>query len=800
MYMWNEIRFAIRLMRRTPFFNGLVVLTVAVAITANTAIFSVVNAVILKPMPFREPARLMQVAEKNDKLNLPSFAASVLNFVAWREQTKTFEQLAAIGFSTLTLSGTGEPEQLSGNRISPALMSVVGLTPVAGRGFSPDEEKPGTTPVAMISEGLWKRRFGGDPGLIGRTIILNGAAATVVGVAPAALNLVSGADIYTPLVIDPATEIRLNHVILVFGRLRPGVSVQQAQAEMDAIAARDGEQYPDVRDWGIRLITLFDTFVTAQLKTALLVLLSAVGLVLLIACANIANLLLTRAAAREKEMAARIALGASRFQLLRQVIVESLVLSGLGGIAGILGAVWAVSVVNRVLPRNLLPLGDVHLDAAVLCFAAALTVFTGLLFGVIPAYRASRLDINEVLKTGGRGESGGVRKLLRSGLAAAEISLAAMLLIGAGLLIQSLTNLERARVGFDSSNLITFQLALPVLKYDPTNGQAFQFYRTLMDSLDALPGVRGAAVSSGIPFGAGAYNTSPFETSGPSVLPPDTAIPVDWRTVSPGYFKVMGIPLLRGREFADSDGPKAPLAVIVSRTTARRFWGDADPIGRTIHRPSDPRNFAVVGVVGDVRSTSLNQESPALYFPAPYRASPVADVVVRSSGSPESLLPVIRQKVGELDANLALANVKTMEQWISNSSAQPRLSAVVLGVFAFIALAIAAIGVYGVFAYSVSQRIREIGLRMAIGATPGSVLALIVREGMIVVLIGISIGTLGGLALGRTVSSLVYGVTVHDPGTFAAVAIVLFTVALAACAIPARRAARVDPMVALRDE
>jgi ABC-type antimicrobial peptide transport system permease subunit len=700
------------MMRRTPLITTAVVLTVMLAIGANTTIFSVVNAVLLRPLPFPEPGALVQVAEKNDKLNLPTFSSSILNFVSWREQSQSFQELGAIGFNDYTLTGTGEPEQLSGNRISPALTRVLGISAIVGRTFTDDEEKPGAPAVAMIGEGLWKRRFGGDQGLVGRTVLLDGAPTTVVGVAPASLNLFSGADIYTPLTINRAKELRLNHLILVVGRLKNGVSMEQAQAEMNSVSTRMGQQYPEIRDWGIRLISMFDTFVNPQLKTGLLVLLWAVGFVLLIACANIANLLLARATIRQNEMVVRAAIGASRGRLMRQLLIESVVLSMAGGAAGLLVAVWA-----------------------------------------------------------------------------------------SGLFLRSLENLQRVHLGFEPRALISFQLSPPEVKY-PTTSRAPQLYRALLDSLQAIPGVRGASVSSGIPFGAGTYSRHPMITTEKSVLPPATAVPIDWRIVSPGYFKTMGIPLLHGRDFTDADGPDARPVMIVSAATAKKFWGDEDPLGRTLRKTGNPRiPYTIIGVVGDVRSTALTEEFPSLYYPMASRAWPSMDVVVRGEGpTPEALLPAIREKVHELDSELALANVRTMEQWLSNGTAQPRLNTVLLSVFAFVALLIASVGIYGVLAYSVSQRTGEIGVRMALGATPRDALRLVIREGMIVVAIGIGAGLLGGLALGRAVSSLVFGVPVRDPAVFIGVAATLGIVALAACTIPALRASRVDPIVALRYE
>jgi putative ABC transport system permease protein len=795
----QDFHYAFRRMTRSPMLTLAVVLTVALAIAANTSIFSFVNAVMLRPLPYRDPARLIQVSEKNDKLSLPTFGASVLNFLSWREQTQTIQDLSAVGFANFTLTGSGDPEQVSGNLISPSLTRMLGIDLIAGRAFSDDEEKPGSPAVAMIGEGFWKRRFGADRGLVGRTIILNDTPTTVVGIAPTSLNLISGADVYTPLTIDPAKEIRLNHVIVTFGRLKPGVRLQQAQAEMDTIAKNVGQQFPEVRDWGIHILSLFDTFVSPQLKTGLWVLLAAVLFVLLIACANIANLLLSRASARQQEMAVRTANGASRSRLMRQLLVESVTLSIVGGIAGLVGAFGAVRAINHSLPVGTLPVPEVPMDSRVLWFAIAAMIGTGLLFGIAPSWRLAKVDLNEVLKQGGRGAAG-ARSRLRNGLVATELALATMLLIGAGLLIRTLGNLERVQLGFEPSGLITFQLAPPAAKY-PGTGKAQQFYRELLAALQSTPGVRGAAISSGIPFGAGNYNTHPMLTTDRSVLPPGTHVPIDWRIVSPGYFKMMNIPMLRGRDFTDADAPPSPLVTIISEATAKKFWGDEDPIGHTLRRSADPKTpFTVVGVVGDVRSTALNQESPALYYPSAWQAAGLTDVAVRAVGDPNALLPSIRQKIHGMDPELALANVKTMDEWISNSAAQPRLNARLLAIFATMALVIAAIGIYAVLAYSVAQRTREIGLRIALGAMPGRVIGLVMGEGMKVGLIGIGIGLVGALAIGRVMASLLYGVPLRDPATFALVAVVLMLVALAACYIPGRRAAKVNPMVALRYE
>jgi predicted permease len=792
-----DIRYALRLIRKTPVFTASVVLTVALGIGSTTAIFSVVNAVLLQPLPFADPQQLFQVAEKNDQLHLPVFAASVLNFVSWREQIERFDAIGAVGFGSYAMSGAGEPEQFTGFRISPSVMPILGLRPVRGRSFEDDEERPSAAPVAMIGQGLWRRRFGADPAVVGRTVTLNGVPTTIVGIAPPQLAvLTGGGDIWTPLVINIATEQRLNHLITVIGRVKRGVTVRQAQTEMDTVAARVRQRYPEIKDWGIHLVPFHDMFVSPQLETGLWVLLAAVGFVLLIACANITNLLLARAAAREQEIAVRTALGASRPRLLRQMLVESLMFAALGGAAGLLLAFAAVRAVNRAMPPKVLPVPEITIDGAVLAFAAAVTVGAGIVFGVLPAYRAANANLHDVLKQAGRSGSAG-RARVRNALAAAELALATLLLIAAGLLGGTAIRLQRVPLGFRPQSVLTFQVAPPASKY--TLDQATLLYRRMLAALRAVPGVRAAGMSSGVPFGNGASTRTPTAGLNPTAVPPDTAVPIDWRVVSPGYFQTMGMTLVRGRDFDERDDRSAPATAIVSQAAAQQFWGRDDPIGRVIRIVAGSRDFTIVGVITDVRQSALNQESPSMYFSVEARSWPTMDVALRTDLPPDSLLTVVRRKVREIDPDLPIAQVRTMDEWVAASAAQPRLNAMLIGLFAGAALLLAAVGIYGVIAYSVTQRTREIGLRIALGAPRKTVLAMIVREGMAVSAAGIATGGAAGLMLGRVLATLVFGVDVRDPRTYAAVAIALSLVALAASAIPARRAASVDPMIALRD-
>jgi len=794
----HDLRYTVRLLRRAPLFTLSVVLTLALGIGATTTIFSVVDAVILRPLPFAESTRLVWVAERNDRLNLPRFSASAANYLSWKARTHAFDEMGAMGFGSYNLGGDGrDAEQVSGGPITPSVLPVLGLQPILGRAFRPGDDVQGAARVAMISDGLWRRRFARDPAAIGRHITINTLDVEIVGVAPAGLALVSPGDLWVPF--NAAADTRhLNHTVLVIARRRPGVTFEQAQADMDAVSRSLGTELPEIKDWGIRLVTFTDWIIGNQLMTSLWVLFGAVGCVLLIACANVANLLLSRAIGRERELALRTAIGATRGRLVTQLLVESLVLASIGGALGLALTVGGVRLLNVLLPPGLLPVPAVPIDVAVLAFAAAVSMLTGLLFGLAPAWSMTGLDLHAALKQASRSSTGG-RRWVRAGLATAELALATMLLVAAGLFGRSLLELQRQPVGFTPDHLLTFQVSPPVSRYALDAG-APVFYRTLIESLRALPGVTGAAVSSGLPFGNGNYTTTPMVAVGPAAVSADTPSPIDWRIVSPDFFQVMNVPLLAGRLFTETDRGEAGNVTIVSQATARRFWGDADPMGRVIRRLADQRESTVIGVVGDVRNAALGQESPAVYYPAAAHAWPRMDLVVRTTGEPTAMVGAVRQAVRQIDPDIPVSSVRTEAEYVSANAAQPRLNAVLLGLFSAVALVIAAIGVYGILAYSVNQRTREIGLRMALGASRAGVLGLVVREGMTVGLAGIGLGLAGALALGRTIASLVFGVRVYDPATLAAVTVMLAAVALAACAVPAARASRVDPQVALKGE
>jgi putative ABC transport system permease protein len=791
--LWNDLRYALRMIRKAPLFTAVAILTLALGVGANTAIFSVVNGVLLRDLPFREPGRLVRLWERNAGRNIQFFSASVLNFVSWREEAKTLE-LAAFQGRNATLTPDGAPERVAAGAMSPNLPDLLGIQPLAGRVFRAEEEGPGH-PVVLLTEALWKRRFGGEPGIVGQSIRVNDAQATVVGILPSRFVFAPAAELWTPLVINPAQEDRSNHVISVVGRLRPGRSIEQASAEMAEISQRLAQTYPkDNQGWDVRMAPFFDWIIPEQVQSSLQTLLVAVGLVALIACANVAGLLLARVAARRQEIAIRVALGAGAGRLIRQMLTESLLLGLLGGGAGLLAAAWALPGLRTLAGQNMPRAAEISLDGRVLLFALAVTALTTVFCGLLPAWQAIRSSRRAALSPGTRTSAGREHLWMRQALAGAQFAIATVLLTGALLLARSFYNLQGARLGFQPANVLTASVAYP------PGPQGLEFYRRLEESLRNTPGVRSAAVASNVPFGRGAYTGFAVNAAVPRLTPAGQLIQVDWRIVSPGYFQTLGIPLLRGRVFSEQDVRDRKIVVILSQAAAKRLWGDEDPVGQQVRHESG-RLFEVVGVVDDVRQNQLRGGLDSiLYFAATQQLWPSMVIAVRTEGDPLAITPALRAKVRALDASRPIFNVGTLEQGIERSAAGPKLNATLLGLFAAVALALAAVGVYGVIASSVSSRTSEIGVRMALGARGADVLRMILRQGLRLGLAGTALGLLAAFATERLLTTLLVGVDPRDPLTFAGVPLILLAVVLLASYVPARRATQVDPSAALRCE
>jgi putative ABC transport system permease protein len=790
----DDLRHAARTLRRAPVFTLVAIATLVLGIGATTAIFSVVNAVALQPFPVREPDRIVRLWEKNDKLGIPRFSASVPNYVSWRERVRLFEELAAWRSGSATLTSGGDPLRVARLQTTANVLPLLGMQPLAGRGISADEDRPGGPRVALLAETLWRSRFGGDPQLIGQAILLDGLPHTVIGVVRDR-DLVSF-QVLTPLAANLAEENRSNHTITVLGRLRPGVSLAQAQQEMDGIALALGKEYPkDDLDWGVTMATLHDWLVPENTRTGLYILLAAVSVVLLIACSNIANLSLARAALRRREQAVRLALGASRGRVVREVLTESMLLALVGGAGGVLLAYWLTPLFRTQLATVLPRADQIAMNTRVLFFAMAVSVFTGLLFGAIPALFNSRRDVIDALKEGGRTSGGRREGLARRVLVIGQLALATVLLAGAALLVQSFTRLQRVDVGFQPSQLTTAAIGLPPARY-ANQSVRWQFYTQVVEQLRAMPGIEAVDMTSGAPL-AGGGSAQPIRAEGKNALG-DKELQADWRLVGPGFFATMKIPVVRGRAFAMSDGEGGEQVIIVSTALTRRLWPDEDPIGRIILVGRE--RYKVVGVVGDVRSSNQAIDPrPTTYFSAAQFVSTAMTLVIRANaGAPVAAL--LRKVVGGIDPQLAVYNVRTMDTLLANGSAQPRVTAWLVGTFAALALLLAALGVYGVLAYLVTQRTREIGVRLALGARPASVLRLVVGFSLRLSGIGVLIGTAAAIALGPTLESQLFGVKGRDAVTLAVVPIALVALAVLASYIPARRATRVDPLVALRVE
>lgn len=806
-YLQQDVRFALRQLRKAPGFTAVAVLTLALGIGANTAVFSVVYSVLLQPLPYRDASRLVVMNETVPNVGVVS--VSYPNFLDWRAQSRAFAGMAALEDVGFNLSGLTEPESIRGLAVSPNLLATMGLRPVIGRDFVASEEEPGTAPVVLLGYSLWQRRFAGNTAVLGRTITLDGHDFTVIGVLPSDFLAPSKADVLIPIGIwiannpKEANDRGDRGDMIVLGRLAPGVTGKRATAEMEGIAARLAKEFPVVNDGaGVALQPIRDTLV-GQTRPALLVLFGAVILVLLIACANVANLFLVRWTGRTREMALRMALGASTSRIVVQMLTESAVLSLCGGLLGLGVALGGVRGLGHLIPSDLLPGGVVGLNIPVLLFAAAIVLLAALVFGITPALHSMRTDVQSVIKEGSRTSSAASHSRVRGALAISEAALALVLLVGAGLMVKSLYHLLQVDPGFRPNHVLTMTISLRPDQY--SKGPAVRnFWEQVLRRVRALPGVESAAVSTNTPM-TGNHDRADVTIDGMSQPLPGHYPHPDVHVVSPGYLQALGITLLRGRSFAESDNEHAPSVALINDRLAKQFFPGEDPIGKRFmfgHPGSDtPKWLTIVGVVADTRLYGLaNVSRLEVYAPFQQNLSSGMDVVVKSRIDPAALAPAVRAAVHAVDADQSIASTASMNQLVNDSLAARRVTLVLLGLFSALALVLGAIGIYGVVSYSVAQRTREIGVRIALGAPRAGVFRMVIGQGMRLAVAGIVIGILVALGLARLMSSLLYQVSAADFETFAVVAAVLLLIALSASYFPARRATSVDPIVALRSE
>jgi putative ABC transport system permease protein len=808
---WQDLRYGARMLMKNPGFSLIAALTLTLGIGANTAIFSVINVVLLKPLPYAEPDRLVAVWEVRHDGRRGS--ASYPNFADWRAQNQVFERIAIYRDSAMALTGGGEPTNLRAVITTPDLFPLLNARPQLGRVFLPDEEKAGSR-VVVLGHGAWRKYFGADPNLVGKQIKLNGRDFSVVGVMPAGFNFPVEAeqtDLWVSAAIsserDDPKEESLNeqrgaHVYDSIARLKPGVTLAAAQTDLETVMGRLRAQYPDEVGGDHTAMRPYLTDLVGDVERALLVLFAAVGVVLLIACANVASLLLARAIGRQREIAVRAALGASWGRIVRQLLTESLLLAAVGGTVGLLLATWGVDLLKALSPADLPRMHDVRLDGRVLMFTLLVSLLTGLLFGLIPALRAARADLNEALKEGGRGGEGSRRNRLRSALVVAEVASAMTLLVGAGLLINSFVRLQRVNLGFDPHQVLSLRVELPEARYREGR-QIINFNQEFLRRVERLPGVRSAAMVFKLPLG-GSDASNTFEVEG---QPSDKSrrLTAGLRVSTPGYFRTLGIPFVDGRDFSERDEEKSAPVVIINETLAARYFPNQNPIGKHI-RPDISLEGAppwreIVGVVSAVRHGGPGKEPrPEFFLPHTQMPFLTLTTVVRVAGDPLAIVGAARNEVREMDRELPIDSVKTLDQYLTESVAQPRFNTLLLALFAGVAMTLTAVGLYGVMAFSVTARTREIGVRVALGARGPDVLRLVISQGMKLTLIGVAIGMVAALALTRLMKGLLFGVTPTDPATFALIALLLVGVAMLACYLPARRATKVDPMIALRYE
>ncbi|HXW03888.1 MAG TPA: ADOP family duplicated permease [Vicinamibacterales bacterium] len=793
----HDARFAVRQYASTPGFTLVALLTLALGIGANTAIFSVVDGVLLRPLPYPEPERLVLVNEIVPQYG--SFSVAPANFLDWRRQNTSFERIATFTSSSATLIEGDTPERVVNATVSWDLFDLLRVRPVLGRTFAAGEDAPMKNQVVILSHGMWQRRFGGDPGIVGRQLSLNGTPYEVIGVMPAGFTFPSrDVEYWVPIALDTAQPTRGGHYLAVIARLKEGVALQQARAEMKTIAERLAIEHPDTnRDESAEIIALHDAAV-GRVRPALLTLLAAVGVVVLIACANMANLLLVRGSGRGREIAIRTALGAGRRRIALQMLAESVVLAVAGGALGLLLAYLAIPTIQTLGTDSVPRVQDVAIDGRVLAFTLVLCLVTGIVFGVVPAWQASRASVSDVMKEGGRSSTGSGGRWLRNALVTAEVALSLVLLVGASLLLRSFDRLTQVDPGFRAEGVLSFRVSLPPTAY-PEDAHRQAFFGQLLERLRALPGVMASGMIQSLPI-RGDYVLS-FTVQGRPTQPGKDPS-ANYRVVSPGSFEALGIPVRLGRAFTDRDAAGGPLVAMVDEAFVRRHFPGEDPIGRGIDIGNGTDGFyEIVGVVGDVRYGGLDaRANPTMYVPYEQDVFSTMWVVTRTAGNPRDLQGPVRGVVKDLDRGLPAYQMSALSDIVSNSLAERRFSMFLLGLFALVALFLSAVGLYGVISYSVSQRTQEIGLRLAIGAPRGHLLGMVIGQGMRLVVTGIIVGLAGAVALARSVSSLLFEVTPFDPPSYAATALVLVSVAALACYVPARRATRVDPIVALRCE
>ena len=803
--MWIDVRYAVRMLAKSPGFPLVAILTLALGIGANTAIFTVANTLLLRPLPYTNPSRLaLLFADRRGQLQ----GFSYLRYSLLRDQTRSFSGVAAFASDTFNLTGRGDPEQLSSARVSANFFDVLGVRPELGRTFAANGDQPEAKPEVMISHLLWLRRFGAEKDIIGESVELDSRDYTIIGVLPSGFTfseLGANVDIWSPRVFEhslaSAERVRLG-VGYLYGvaRLESGTTGNQAQAEMDVLNRqyqRDNPGRPDVDPNQKVVVRDLQQQVVANFRPALLVLMGAVGFVLLIACANVASLLLSRALGRKKEIAIRSALGASRGALVRQLIVESLLLAMVSGICGILLSQWCTHVLASLTLSKLPRMTDARIDLPVLAFTVAISLASGILFGLAPALQLSKPDLNTVLRDEGRGSTGSRgRNRARNLLVVAQVALSMVLLVGSGLLIRSFVRLQTVNLGFDPARVLTMRIALPPTKY-ATALQQITFYNRVLKAIQALPGVQVATISSALPLNPS--RRSPMLPEGQPVVPFGQRPILNIQTISPDYARVLRVPLLRGREITDHDTADAPGVAIVNEAVVRRYWPNDNPIGKHILLGQRPQPVEVVGVFSDLKNVTLGDDaSPEVILPFPQLPWPLLNLSVRTAGDPRGLISAIRRQVSEVDKDQPLTDVRTMDEVVGSASAQPRLTMLLLGVFSATALILAIVGIYGVIAYSVAQRTQELGIRMALGADQGDVLQLVVGHGLALTLTGIAIGLSGAFVLTRLMSSLLYQTSATDPIAFGVSALLFTVAATLASYLPARRATRIDPTEALR--